>query len=393
MKKLLRIVVLGLLWCNVSNVSFADIKKPKIQNIGIVFPIIENKKFPCRVSVYLYAPVKPIKEIKAPSGYGLDDAFSDYVYDTLEKVSVNCSSGYLKACESIYKTLLNWSMSDAAKRTGPSDGEGRHWNDTLTVNLYVAAPMITAYSFAIQRMDIPKEDDEIIKKWLKKIVKKNQHLMYGKTYDYGGAKGTPKRAHNHALSSAMSHMSLAILLGDDKMFKKPFKNWIGAVKYQRKDGSLPIETRRGGRAMFYQGRAMTALATIAVMAENQNINIWNTKFKKNRDYHNIVKFFIDFAENPEIVFKYAKEMKSPGPAKNYKNQDLNSSGSVWGWMPAYASRFPNHENIKRIKSWDKVNMNKYQKLMISALSSVGGTTREFAASWNVGAEPNCHFIK
>jgi len=25
----------------------------------------------------------------------------------------------------------------------------------------------------------------------KKIVKKNQHLMYGKTYDYGGAKGTP----------------------------------------------------------------------------------------------------------------------------------------------------------------------------------------------------------
>ena len=145
--------------------------------------------------------------------------------------------------------------------------------------------------------------------------------------------------------------------------------------------------------MFYQGRAMTALATIAVMAENQNINIWNTKFKKNRDYHNIVKFFIDFAENPEIVFKYAKEMKSPGPAKNYKNQDLNSSGSVWGWMPAYASRFPNHENIKRIKSWDKVNMNKYQKLMSSALSSVGGTTRDFAASWNVGAEPNCHFIK
>ena len=86
-------------------------------------------------------------------------------------------------------------------------------------------------------------------------------------------------------------------------------------------------------------------------------------------------------------------MKSPGPAKNYKNQDLNSSGSVWGWMPAYASRFPNHENIKRIKSWDKVNMNKYQKLMSSALSSVGGTTRDFAASWNVGAEPNCHFIK
>jgi len=27
------------------------------------------------------------------------------------------------------------------------------------------------------------------------------------------------------------------------------------------------------------------------------------------------------------------------------------------------------------------------------LSSVGGETRDLAASWNVGAEPNCHFIK
>ena len=68
-------------------------------------------------------------------------------------------------------------MSDAAKRTGPSDEEGRHWNDTLTVNLYVAAPMITAYSFAIQRMDIPKEDDEIIKNYGKLTI--NFILKFG----------------------------------------------------------------------------------------------------------------------------------------------------------------------------------------------------------------------
>ena len=102
---------------------------------------------------------------------------------------------------------------------------------------------------------------------------------------------------------------------------------------------------------------------------------------------------VDFAENPEVVFKYAKENRSPGPAKDYKNQDLNSSGSVWGWVPAYASRFPNHENIKRIKSWEKEKMNKYQRLMYSALDGVGTHYVDFAASWNVGAEPNCHFIK
>ena len=217
MKKILVVFFLSLLFCNI---SLADLKKPNIQSIGVVFPIIENKKFPCRVNA-IYTPLKPIKEIKAPSGYGLDDRF-DYVYDRIEKVSVSCSSGDLKACESIYKTLLSWAESNAAKRTGPSDEDGRHWNDTLTVNLYVAAPMITAYSFVIQRIDIPQEEDKKIKKWLKKIVRRNQHLMYDKTYDYGGARGIPKRAHNHALSSAMSHLSLAILLGDNKTFKKPF---------------------------------------------------------------------------------------------------------------------------------------------------------------------------
>ena len=57
-----------------------------------------------------------------------------------------------------------------------------------------------------------------------KIVKKNEHLMYSKTYDYGGASGTPKRAHNHALSSAVAHMSLGILISNDKIFRKAFKN-------------------------------------------------------------------------------------------------------------------------------------------------------------------------
>ena len=162
--------------------------------------------------------------------------------------------------------------------------------------------MMAAYSFAKQVINVPDEDDKIIKEWFKKIVKKNQHLMYGKTYDYGGASGTPKRAHNHALSSAVSHMQLGILLNDSKLFRTAFKNFEAAIRYQRKDGSMPIETRRGGRAMFYQARAMNALAVIAILAENQGYNIWDYEYKE-KNYHNIVKFFIDFTENNEIVFK------------------------------------------------------------------------------------------
>ena len=205
--------------------------------------------------------------------------------------------------------------------------------------------------------------------------------------------GTPKRAHNHALSSAVAHMALGVLLDDNILFRKAFRNYEAAIRYQRKDGSMPIEVRRGGRAMFYQGRAMNALAVIAIIAEHQGYNIWELDFK-GKNYHNLVKFFLDFSENNQIVFKYAKENRFSGPAKNYKVQDLKSnSSSNFGWFYAYATRFPDHENIKRVKTWikNKDETNGYQRRIMRQFKNLN--KKGFgSASWTV-VEPFCHFTK
>ena len=394
MKEIL-LIILILFFNSNSFANFKEIKKKAVVNKPeIIFPIPKNLKN-CQTKLYVSPElnkIEPILKVKAPTGYGLDDRY-DYALSRFTNFTFPCSGGNIEACEHVKNTILNWAKANAAKRTGPSDHEGRHWNDTLTVNLYVASPMLAAYSFAKQIISIPQEEDRIIKNWFKKIVKKNQHLLYGKTYDYGGASGTPKRAHNHALSSAVAHMQLGILIDNDKEFKKAFRNYESAIKHQRKDGSLPIEVRRGGRAMFYQGRAMNALAVIAIIAEHQGYNIWELDFK-GKNYHNLVKFFIDFTENNELVFKYAKENRSPGPAKNYKVQDLKSnSGSNWGWLYAYASRFPDHENIQRLKQWseNKNNLNNYQRKIVTVFENI--SKRGFgSASWTV-VEPYCHFTK
>ncbi len=397
MGKNILIFIIFILFITPSFATFKEIKKKAVVNKPeIIFPIKKDKK-KCITDLYISPEqhyVRPVLKVEAPSGYGLDNRF-DYALGKFEDFSFPCSGGNVEACKNVKKVILEWAKVNAAQRTGPSDGEGRHWNDTLTVNLYIASPMMAAYSFAKQVISVPDEEDRMIKDWFKRIVKKNKHLMYEySNYKVGsGATGTPKRAHNHALSSAMSHMQLGILLNEDKLFRTAFKNFEAAIKYQRKDGSMPIETRRGGRAMFYQARAMNALAVIAILAENQGHNIWDYQYK-GKNYHNIVKFFIDFTENNEIVFKYAKSMKHPGPAKNYKKQDLNSrSSSNWGWLYAYASRFPNHENIQRLKTWSlkKSNLNSYQQAIVHHYSNIG--KRPFgSASWTV-VEPNCHFTK
>tara|TARA_B100000927_G_scaffold286378_1_gene277782 strand:- start:45 stop:1238 length:1194 start_codon:yes stop_codon:yes gene_type:complete len=382
------------------NISFADFKKikkkAKITKPEVIFPIPKNLN-KCITNMYVNQttnPVTPVIKVNAPSGYGLDNRFM-FALNKFENFKRPCGGGNVEACENVKRVILDWAKSDAAKRTGPSDHESRHWNDTLTVNLWVASPMMAGYSFAKQRINVPNEEDKIIKDWFKKIVKKNQHLMYElKTYKQGTqAIGVPRSAHNHALSSAISHMQLGILLNDNKLFKKAFRNYENAIRYQRKDGSMPIETRRGGRAMFYQGRAMNALSVIAIIAENQGYNIWEYNYK-GKDFHNIVKFFIDFTENNEVVFKYAKEMKSPGPAKNYKVQDLDSrSSSNWGWLYSYVTRFPDHENVQRLKQWstNRNNLNNYQRKIVVNFENI--LKRNFGtSSWTV-VEPNCHFTK
>ena len=391
------IFLLLILSSNLVHAEFKKIKKKAtVTKPEIIFPIPKNLD-KCITDMYVNKgnnPVLPVIKVEAPPGYGLDNRFN-FALNKFENFKRPCGGGNVEACENVKRVILDWAKADAAQRKGPSDHEAKHWNDTLTVNLWVASPMMAGYSFAKQRITVPDEEDKIIKDWFKKIVKKNQHLMYKLgLYKQGTqAVGVPRSAHNHALSSAISHMQLGILLNDNKLFKKAFKNYENAIKYQRKDGSMPIETRRGGRAIFYQGRAMTALTTIAIIAENQGYNIWDYEYK-GKNFHNIVKFFIDFTENNEIVFKYAKEMKAPGPARNYKVQDLDSrSSSNWGWLYAYVTRFPEHENVLRLKQWstNQSNLNNYQRKIVINFENI--LKRNFGtSSWTV-VEPKCHFTK
>ena len=381
--------------CLFSNISSADFKKIKknatITNPKIIFPIRPNKG-KCSEPVYhsFVSIYNPIETLDAPKGYGLDDRF-DAVRSQFENYSIPCSGGDAESCKIVKKIILKWAKADAPKRLKKGD----LWNDTLTINLHINNPMMSAYSFARQVIKFSPDEEIIIEEWFKRIVKRGEHLMYGEKYGNNtGARGVPNSAHNHALSSAIAHMQLGVILNDNKLFRKAFKNYEHAIRYQRKNGSLPIEVRRGGRAMFYQGRAMNALTVIAIIAENQGYNIWDYDHKsKGKNYHNLVKFFIDFTENNEIVFKYAKEMKAPGPAKDYRNQDLKiRRSSNWGWFYSYATRFPNHKNVKRIENWvnNPENLNKYQMGFVHHYNNIG--KRTFGdASWTV-VEANCHFL-
>ena len=166
----------------------------------------------------------------------------------------------------------------------------------------------------------------------------------------GGKHGTTARraAHNHAVQSSLVAMSYGAWTNDRKYFKTGVDQWFITLNSMRRDGSLPIETRRGARALFYHGRTLSALMQLAERASVQGIDLYAYSPNSEKTIHRAVAFFIDAVEDPDLVLKYARTNRAPGPSKNYKVQYLSGSGSTMGWIAPYVRRFPDHVNSRRL---------------------------------------------
>ena len=194
------------------------------------------------------------------------------------------------------------------------------------------SPMLAALGVAEEFSPMPEDERSIVIPWLVKITDNFEHGMrHDGSYGGGNAGTTARRAaHNHAVQSSNAQMSLGSFIGKSQRFNVGINQWFITLASMRGDGSLPIETRRGARALFYQGRTITALSSLAEKAKVQGVDLWNTAPKETQTIHLAVKFLIDAIENPNLVLRYASTNHAPGPSKNYKRQDIGA-GSTFGW--------------------------------------------------------------
>ena len=285
-------------------------------------------------------------DVYAPEHYGLDDRYNT-VSAQFKRLSERCLAGSLVSCRTIQTSSVKWAQE--SKINKPRSTDGGKWNDTLTINMRLLSPMLAALGVAEEFSPIPENERLILIPWLAMITDNFEHGMRYEGSYKGGRDGTTARraAHNHAAQSSNAQMSLGAFLGESERFNIGIDQWFITLDSMRGDGSLPIETRRGARALYYHGRTITALSALAEKAKVQDVDLWNTAPSETKTIHLAVKFLIDAIENPELVLGYASTNKSPGPSKNYKRQDVGT-GSTFGWVAPYMARFPDHPNTKRM---------------------------------------------
>ena len=272
------------------------------------------------------------------------------VGETLRMLGARCLGGDEAACIEIQSHSLDWARNSKLKGPRGDDDDDIFWEDTLTINMRLLVPMIAALSIAEHHVPMAASDRAALDRWLKRKVDEYEHSLRDAGRYKGGKDGTRARraANNHAVQSSIVAMSYGAWVSDPRYFETGIEQWFITMGSMRKDGSLPVETRRGARALYYDGRTITALMQLAERAAVQGIDLYATAPKPGQTIHRAVEFFINAMEDPELVFKYAKTNRHPGPSKNYKVQDLGSIGSTLGWVGLYMARFPDHPNTLRL---------------------------------------------
>jgi poly(beta-D-mannuronate) lyase len=148
-------------------------------------------------------------------------------------------------------------------------------------------------------------------------------------------------------------MAWGALVGEDSYFREGFAAFEEALSDMRADGSLPLETERGARALWYQRHAIASLITVAEIAAAQGYDLYALE-EDGRSLHTAVRFLLDAIDNPALVEPYAAADYKPGTAQDPEDQDLSFLAArghgrhYMAWAEFYMARFPDREESRRL---------------------------------------------
>ena len=152
---------------------------------------------------------------------------------------------------------------------------------------------------------------ERVRAWLERLVEARRPPR---------ADEVTARNNHHYLRGSVD-AAWGALVGDDARFRGGLAAYRDAIAAMRPDGSLPLETRRGARALWYQRHAIASLVVIAEIAAAQGVDLYGYGVD-GRDLHLGIRFLLDGIDVPSRVWPYAAANEKPGPQPDYTTQDL-----------------------------------------------------------------------
>jgi poly(beta-D-mannuronate) lyase len=241
----------------------------------------------------------------------------------------------------LVKALDRWSRSGALLEPGRDDATTR-----FAVNRFLL-PAIVAWALVRDAPEASPAARRRIDAWLGRLAEAARARLAAQRPEEVSARN------NHAYLAAGAIMAWGALAADDAALALGLATFRRALADMRPDGSLPLETARGARALWYQRQAIASLVVLAELAAAQGYDLWGLEIE-GRSLHLAVRFLLDALDDPGRVQGYAAANRSPGPSEDWRRQDLSflerrgHGRHYMAWAEAYLARFPNRPEAERL---------------------------------------------
>jgi poly(beta-D-mannuronate) lyase len=194
-------------------------------------------------------------------------------------------------------------------------------NQAYYVQGWVAGAIAIAYLKVRGYGFSTSQGDTSIAEWLKRIADQTKSFYDAKTVGDGNR-------NNHFYWAGIEVASIGVVANDRNDFDWGMKAYDNGVDRILPDGTLPLEMKRGSRALHYHLYALAPLVLLAEFGEANSVDLYaRDKGALHRLVDTSVQGLID-----STLFERATGVKQEVSA--------HPSGDEIGWAPPYLRRFP-----------------------------------------------------
>jgi poly(beta-D-mannuronate) lyase len=195
-------------------------------------------------------------------------------------------------------------------------------NQAYYVQGWVAGAIAIAYLKVCGYGLSDPQKDASIAAWLKRIADHTKSF-------YDAKKEGDGNRNNHFYWAGIEVAAIGTLANDRTDFDWGVKAYSSGVDDIQPDGTLPLEMKRGSRALHYHLYALAPLVLLAEFGEANGIDLYA---RDNGALHRLVNTSVQGLIDPTF-FERASGVKQEISAR--------PSGDQIGWAPPYLRRFPN----------------------------------------------------
>lgn len=244
---------------------------------------------------------EPVPGLYPTAEYGMDQSAEPFAWAVMV-LGARDLAGDQTAGDSLIGVLTTWAAAGALKDT-PT-----HY-DAFYALKRTMLPTMVAYRIVAERM--LEEDRRLVHEWIDGLVRRLD-VMFDGDVDHN----------NHRFLADLVLMTWGSISGDLALYSLGLQRYAAGLAQARSDGSLPLETRRGARAVWYSNMAIGELALIAGVARTNGDMVYGPASTGGTKFMIMLAYLMDLVETPELVLAYSVENYIPGPIADYRQQDM-----------------------------------------------------------------------